>query len=54
MQVTTITELSGEGTDTVYNTVDYTLASKPGKPILTGTAINGTGNELNNSISWQR
>jgi Ca2+-binding RTX toxin-like protein len=32
----TITELSGEGTDTVYNTVNYTLASKPRKPSLTG------------------
>ena len=47
----TITELSGEGTDTVYNTVDYTLAANLENLFLQGTAINGTGNELNNSIT---
>jgi hypothetical protein len=47
----TITELSGEGTDTVYNTVDYTLAANLENLVLQGTAINGTGNELNNSIT---
>jgi Ca2+-binding RTX toxin-like protein len=47
----TITELSGEGTETVYSTVNYTLAANLENLILQGTAINGTGNELNNSIT---
>jgi Ca2+-binding RTX toxin-like protein len=47
----TITESSGEGTDTVYSTVNYTLAANLENLVLQGTAINGTGNELNNSIT---
>jgi Ca2+-binding RTX toxin-like protein len=47
----TITELSGEGTDTVYSTLNYTLAANLENLVLQGTAINGTGNELNNSIT---
>ena len=48
----TITESSGEGTDTVYSTLDYTLVGNYLENlVLQGTAINGTGNELNNSIT---
>ena len=47
-----ITELSGEGTDTVYSTVDYTFVGTYLENLtLQGTAINGTGNEFNNSIT---
>jgi hypothetical protein len=34
-----------------YNTVNYTLAANLENLFLQGTAINGTGNELNNSIT---
>jgi Ca2+-binding RTX toxin-like protein len=48
----TITELSGEGTETVYSTLDYTfVGTYLENLVLQGTAINGTGNELNNSIT---
>jgi Ca2+-binding RTX toxin-like protein len=47
----TITELSGEGSDTVYSTIDYTLGANLENLVLQGTAINGTGNELDNSIT---
>ena len=47
-----ITELSGEGTDIVYSTIDYTLVGTYLENLtLQGTAINGTGNEFNNSIT---
>ena len=49
----TITELSGEGTDTVFSTaINYTLSANLENLILTGTiAIKGTGNDANNSIT---
>lgn len=47
-----ITELAGEGIDTVFSTVTYTLAANVDNLTLSGTtAINGTGNTLNNLIN---
>ncbi|MFN9177146.1 MAG: DUF4347 domain-containing protein, partial [Dolichospermum sp.] len=48
----TITENLNEGTDTVYSSVTYTLTPNTENLTLQGTtAINGTGNELNNNIT---
>jgi len=47
-----ITENLNEGTDTVQSSITYTLGSNLENLTLTGTsAINGTGNELNNTIT---
>jgi len=47
----TVTESSGQGTDTVQSAVTYTLGTNIEKLTLTGTAaINGTGNTLNNTL----
>ncbi len=47
-----ITENSNEGTDTVYSTINYNLTGTALDNLtLQGTAINGTGNELNNSLT---
>jgi Ca2+-binding RTX toxin-like protein len=47
-----ITENANEGTDTVQSSITYTLASNVENLVLTGTsAINGTGNALNNVIT---
>lgn len=45
-----VVEFSGGGTDLVYSYVDYTLAQFVGNLYLTGTAVSGTGNNLNNVI----
>ncbi|GAB3471562.1 hypothetical protein GCM10011496_32060 [Polaromonas eurypsychrophila] len=46
-----VMEYAGEGTDTVETSVTYTLGSEVENLILTGlTAIDGTGNELNNLL----
>jgi Ca2+-binding RTX toxin-like protein len=46
-----ITEAANAGTDTVFASVNFTLANNVEKLTLTGTdAINGTGNTLNNII----
>jgi D-arabinose 1-dehydrogenase-like Zn-dependent alcohol dehydrogenase len=48
----TITELVNQGTDIVFSTVTYTLTPNTENLTLQGTAaINGTGNDLNNSIT---
>ena len=47
-----VIENSGEGTDTVRSSVTYTLAANVENLVLTGTtAINGTGNSSDNSIT---
>ncbi|MBD2138564.1 cadherin domain-containing protein, partial [Anabaena sp. FACHB-1237] len=47
-----ITELVNQGTDIVFTTVTYTLTTNTENLTLQGTtAINGTGNDLNNSIT---
>ncbi|GCL41751.1 cadherin domain-containing protein [Dolichospermum planctonicum] len=48
----TITELVNQGTDSVFTTVTYTLTPNTENLTLQGTtAINGTGNDLDNSIT---
>ncbi|WP_050808298.1 beta strand repeat-containing protein [Asticcacaulis biprosthecium] len=47
-----VTELDGQGTDTVQSSRTYTLSSHIENLILTGTgALTGTGNALNNSLT---
>lgn len=47
----TVTENANEGTDTIQSSVTYTLGSNIENLTLTGTtAINGTGNTLNNIL----
>ncbi len=46
----TIIELLNEGTDTVISSVSYTLGDNLENLQLNGTALNGTGNALDNTI----
>ena len=47
-----VTELAGEGTDTVNSALSYTLGDNVENLTLTGTAaLNGTGNTLNNTLT---
>ena len=47
-----VTELAGEGTDTVQSSVTYTLGAEVENLTLTGTAaINATGNTLDNTLT---
>ena len=46
-----MTELAGKGTDTVQSGVNFTLGAEIENLTLTGTAINGTGNGLDNVIT---
>ncbi|MBD2140890.1 calcium-binding protein [Anabaena sp. FACHB-1250] len=46
-----ITENANEGMDTVYTSINYALSGNIENLTLTGTATNGTGNELNNVIT---
>jgi Ca2+-binding RTX toxin-like protein len=46
-----VTELTGEGNDTVWSGINYTLGDNVENLVLTGTAaIKGTGNSLNNTM----
>jgi len=47
----TITELAGGGLDLVRSSVTYTLSANVENLTLTGTAIGGTGNELDNVLT---
>jgi Ca2+-binding RTX toxin-like protein len=46
-----IVENANEGTDIVYSSVTYALTANVENLILTGAAINGTGNSLNNDLT---
>jgi Ca2+-binding RTX toxin-like protein len=46
-----VTEWSGEGTDTVYASVSYTLSTQVEHLALSGRAVTGAGNALNNVIT---
>jgi Ca2+-binding RTX toxin-like protein len=46
----TVNEYAGEGTDTVYSYVNYTLGSNVENLYLYGTANSGSGNSLDNVI----
>ena len=46
-----VTELANEGSDTVKSSINYTLGANVENLILTGAALNGTGNELANTIT---
>lgn len=47
-----VTEAANEGTDTVYASIDFTLGANLENLTLTGSsAINGTGNTFNNTIT---
>ncbi|HEX8574354.1 MAG TPA: M10 family metallopeptidase C-terminal domain-containing protein [Allosphingosinicella sp.] len=46
-----VTELAGEGTDTVSSSISYTLGDNVENLILTGSATDGTGNGLDNVIT---
>ncbi|MBV1692302.1 right-handed parallel beta-helix repeat-containing protein [Novosphingobium sp. G106] len=43
-------EKSGEGLDQVFSSIDYTLGANIERLTLVGTALNGSGNELDNQI----
>lgn len=45
-----VTELGGQGIDTVQSSINYTLGANVENLDLTGSALNGTGNELDNVI----
>ncbi|CAO3433711.1 beta strand repeat-containing protein [Azospirillum endophyticum] len=46
-----VIELAGEGSDTVRSAIDYTLGANVEALVLTGTALTGTGNDLDNSLT---
>ncbi|MFG6455798.1 beta strand repeat-containing protein [Roseateles sp. BYS96W] len=48
----TVTEFSGQGTDTVRSSVSFALGANVERLLLTGTGdINATGNELDNTLT---
>ncbi|BDT69064.1 hypothetical protein os1_32520 [Comamonadaceae bacterium OS-1] len=48
--MTVITELAGEGIDTVFSWGDYALGDNVENLVLAGNAVYGTGNDLDNHI----
>jgi Ca2+-binding RTX toxin-like protein len=46
-----VTELASEGTDNVSSSISYTLTDNVENLVLTGSALNGTGNALDNAIT---
>ena len=46
-----VIELANQGIDKVFTTINYTLTANVEDLGLQGTATNGTGNELNNTIT---
>jgi Ca2+-binding RTX toxin-like protein/chemotaxis regulatin CheY-phosphate phosphatase CheZ len=46
-----VVEYAGEGIDTVYSDVNYTLSANVENLILRGYSTSGTGNELNNVLT---
>jgi Ca2+-binding RTX toxin-like protein len=46
-----VLELAGEGTDMVTSSVDWSLGADLENLVLTGSAVSGFGNELDNSIA---
>ncbi len=46
-----VTEMAGEGTDTIQSAISWILGANLENLTLTATAINGTGNELNNVLT---
>jgi serralysin len=46
-----VVELGGEGTDTVSSAISYTLGDNVENLILTGSALDGTGNALDNVLT---
>lgn len=46
-----VSEYASQGIDTVNSSIDYTLNANVENLNLTGTAVNGTGNELDNVIT---
>ena len=49
--LTTVTELANGGSDTVVSSIDYSLVSGVENLLLSGSVIQGSGNELNNIIT---
>ncbi len=46
-----VTENAKEGTDRVFSTINYTLGANVENLVLSGTAVTGTGNGLDNSLT---